>query len=1162
MEPTVRRLSIAAGASLVLLAWIAATLAPSAAAATTYTAWVIDSGVVEPLGGGQVVTGEAGTITGSMVAAGRYVVTSTDIFGKPWTFTFVSTAQPTLPVGHYSSATGVMVKQGTKVCIGGGQSFDIIEPPVLDAAGKIKKLAVDFRGNCRADGTGPLVGSLRIGSSLPTSLLRVTSDISFPDTVVGETSAVQEIDVLGVGDATIHVGSAALTGPDADQFTIEDGCAGHAIAMEDECKIKVWFTPTVTTAKRATVVVPTDALEGDRETDLKGYALSILTKLPSAMVMDARDQDPVSRTDRFYDPASSMLVFGGDQGLTVQIDGWSIVFQAEAADPVIRAGTYDHIAIGASEGIFGFHASRNGSACSPSPGEIEGSVTILQPPIRDTDLRVLQFAADFEQHCRDMPGTLRGWIRFHSDIPVPKWTQPKIDLAVSATTAQVGDTITLTPTIAPSVDFFDVKRCHMLIQRPGVGPYDGARMQVASDDCAPWTLTIPDTDPGRLDISAWVEFSDDPGISQGSANTLIDGLDIVAGGSPVPFASNYPVQSWAFQDYATDTTPTYGTPQTYTRPPGADGCRMYLDEGFEQGWTQQDSGCGPWTFTLLSPASDGAGFFVPHTWARTLSWSGSSMWSNPDPEQGHVGSRWGEMYRAGAPPMTGSGGSYASDLPMVFAGSVTGGVYYVDEPTPTTWAPTVVGTASGTCRYSSTNTTFPVAGGGCGHGTIPDWVSPHNGSFSETVSLLDPGGTPIAGSTFGIGYVEHMSPLALDVSPTAQYGSDLGIGASTAKGAPVNYAIDVEEVDTPVATFSGDLSPGPGHDGDRVDVAAADLEMGQFEVTATFTDVKGETRTATKVIHVVDTTGPSGTIAVNAGSPYTATPTVVVDLTATDVSGVTDVALSNDGTHWTQFANASSLPWTITATDGTRKVYAKWRDGLGNWSSPKTDTIILDRVAPTVSGMRPTFRSAIAFAPTSIATRISWTGSDASSGIATYEVAEQVDGGTWVTIGATVTAAHVDRLLTTGHDYRYRTRAVDHTGHLGAWSSTSPFHLVRRENSSSSVHYSGSWTTSTSTAYSGGNARVSSHAGAKAWFSATARSIALVSRVGPTRGKASIYIDGTKVATIDLYAATAEGPRVVYVKSWTTSGHHQIVVRVSGTTGRPSVAVDAFIYSS
>ena len=53
---------------------------------------------------------------------------------------------------------------------------------------------------------------------------------------------------------------------------------------------------------------------------------------------------------------------------------------------------------------------------------------------------------------------------------------------------------------------------------------------------------------------------------------------------------------------------------------------------------------------------------------------------------------------------------------------------------------------------------------------------------------------------------------------------------------------------------------------------------------------------------------------------------------------------------------------------------------------------------------------------------------------------------------------------------------------------------------SSAVKYTGRWATSSSTAYWGGKAKSSSTAGAKATFTFTGRSVAIVSRLGPGRG--------------------------------------------------------------
>jgi hypothetical protein len=45
---------------------------------------------------------------------------------------------------------------------------------------------------------------------------------------------------------------------------------------------------------------------------------------------------------------------------------------------------------------------------------------------------------------------------------------------------------------------------------------------------------------------------------------------------------------------------------------------------------------------------------------------------------------------------------------------------------------------------------------------------------------------------------------------------------------------------------------------------------------------------------------------------------------------------------------------------------------------------------------------------------------------------------------------------------------------------------------------------------------------------------------------------------VDLYATTVQPARLVFVRSWTSVGTHSVTARVSGTTGRPRVEVDAF----
>ena len=60
-----------------------------------------------------------------------------------------------------------------------------------------------------------------------------------------------------------------------------------------------------------------------------------------------------------------------------------------------------------------------------------------------------------------------------------------------------------------------------------------------------------------------------------------------------------------------------------------------------------------------------------------------------------------------------------------------------------------------------------------------------------------------------------------------------------------------------------------------------------------------------------------------------------------------------------------------------------------------------------------------------------------------------------------------------------------------------------------------------------------------------------------------MWVDGAKAATVDLYSATAQPRKMLFTKSWGTSGNHVLEVRVLGTKNASSsgkqVDVDAFV---
>jgi hypothetical protein len=91
-----------------------------------------------------------------------------------------------------------------------------------------------------------------------------------------------------------------------------------------------------------------------------------------------------------------------------------------------------------------------------------------------------------------------------------------------------------------------------------------------------------------------------------------------------------------------------------------------------------------------------------------------------------------------------------------------------------------------------------------------------------------------------------------------------------------------------------------------------------------------------------------------------------------------------------------------------------------------------DRSAPNTTA--PTLRYTRATATRSLGVEVRWSGTDKGWGIGSYKLQRSVDGGTWKTVTlADTTVTKVGQKLAFGHTYRYRVRATDKAGNVGAW---------------------------------------------------------------------------------------------------------------------------------
>lgn len=129
---------------------------------------------------------------------------------------------------------------------------------------------------------------------------------------------------------------------------------------------------------------------------------------------------------------------------------------------------------------------------------------------------------------------------------------------------------------------------------------------------------------------------------------------------------------------------------------------------------------------------------------------------------------------------------------------------------------------------------------------------------------------------------------------------------------------------------------------------------GSHTLTAIARDTAGNTATSSAIGVTVnnDTTPPAGTISINNGAEYAKTTSVTLTLSATDTgSGMgsgAEMRFSNDNVIWSApEPYATTKAWTLSSGDGTKTVYANFKDVAGNWmTTPASGIIVLDTTLP------------------------------------------------------------------------------------------------------------------------------------------------------------------------------------------------------------------------
>jgi len=199
---------------------------------------------------------------------------------------------------------------------------------------------------------------------------------------------------------------------------------------------------------------------------------------------------------------------------------------------------------------------------------------------------------------------------------------------------------------------------------------------------------------------------------------------------------------------------------------------------------------------------------------------------------------------------------------------------------------------------------------------------------------------------------------------------------------------------------------------------------GEHTVFVRFRDgVPHESATTSDSI-ILDTTPPLVSVTIDSGAAYTRFTNVSVRLDSSDDFKVESmlVSLAPDlsGASWQPFQG--QMLFDLPAGDGLKTVYARVRDSAGNEGVTSAGSITLDRAAPTAT---------LNYLPREVDDRnlpVGWSGADATSGVATYDLQYRDGTGQWTDwilgTGATNAAFQGQE----GHNYSFRARARDRAG--------------------------------------------------------------------------------------------------------------------------------------
>jgi hypothetical protein len=244
-------------------------------------------------------------------------------------------------------------------------------------------------------------------------------------------------------------------------------------------------------------------------------------------------------------------------------------------------------------------------------------------------------------------------------------------------------------------------------------------------------------------------------------------------------------------------------------------------------------------------------------------------------------------------------------------------------------------------------------------------------------------------------------------------------------------------------------------------------------------------------------------------------------------------------------AHTTGTTATVTLTGGSHSVQVRGTHITGKTalSAPVTD--IADTTRPTFPAPPSVGLRTGTVSTTAVPVTVTWRAAD-NTGVHALSAASP----STATLAANATSWSA--AAKPGASDLFAIKATDLAGNTTTGSVYRTPALIQE----TSTTRTGTWTHRAGSSYLGGYSYSSGAKGATISWTFTGRSVAWIVSRASTSGQVYVYLDGTKISTVDLKSSTTLYRQAIWTHAWSASARHTLKIVVVGTSGRPTITTD------